>query len=100
MISLQKMLGGSIVNEWDQIVRHLSVASNEAQAFRLYDGTEATYWQSSGPQGKVSFMLYIKVIIIACYSTGSAWKFNQTFLLNSCLYKCHLLMLVICPQLL
>lgn len=48
------MLGGSIVNEWDQIVRHLTVSSNEGQAVRLYDGTEATYWQSSGPQGKVS----------------------------------------------
>lgn len=48
------MLGGSIVNEWDQIIRHLSVSSNEGQAMRLYDGTEATYWQSSGPQGKVA----------------------------------------------
>lgn len=54
LLCLQKMLGGSIVNEWDQIVRHLTVSSNEGQAVRLYDGTEATYWQSSGPQGKVS----------------------------------------------
>ena len=47
------MLGGSIVNEWDQIVRNLTVSSNESQAYRLYDNIEATYWQSSGPQGKV-----------------------------------------------
>ena len=57
------MLGGSIVNEWDQIIRHLSVSSNEGQAMRLYDGTEATYWQSSGPQGKVSFTICIIIDI-------------------------------------
>lgn len=49
------MLGGSIVNEWDQIVRNITVSSNESQAHRLYDNIEATYWQSSGPQGKVIF---------------------------------------------
>lgn len=48
------MLGGSVVNEWDQIIRNTTVSSNEAQVYRLYDGNEGTYWQSSGPQGKVN----------------------------------------------
>ncbi len=38
--------------DWDQIVRHLSVSSNENQTYRLIDGNHSTYWQSSGPQGK------------------------------------------------
>ena len=50
----RKMRGGMIVMDWDQIVRHLSVSSNESQANRLTDGIHSTYWQSSGPQGKVS----------------------------------------------
>ena len=47
------MRGGSVVMDWDQIVRHLSVSSNEGQAYRLTDGTHTTFWQSSGTQGKV-----------------------------------------------
>ena len=39
--------------DWDQIVKHLSVSSNEGVAYRLIDGNHSTYWQSSGPQGKV-----------------------------------------------
>lgn len=46
------MRGGSVVMDWDQIVRHLSVSSNDSQAYRLIDGNHSTYWQSSGPQGK------------------------------------------------
>lgn len=49
----KKMRGGSVVMDWDQIVRHLSVSSNEQQAGKLMDGVHSTYWQSSGPQGKV-----------------------------------------------
>lgn len=52
----KKMRGGSVVMDWDQIVRHLSVSSNEAQAFRLTDGTHTTFWQSSGTMGKVSLL--------------------------------------------
>ena len=48
------MRGGMIVMDWEQIVRHLSVSSNESQVNRLTDGVHSTYWQSSGPQGKVS----------------------------------------------
>ena len=48
------MLGGSVVGDWDQVVRHLTVSSNENLAYRLIDGNDSTYWQSSGPQGKVS----------------------------------------------
>ena len=48
----KKMRGGSVVMDWDQIVRHLSVSSNDSQAYRLIDGNHSTYWQSSGPQGK------------------------------------------------
>ena len=51
------MTGGSVVNDWDQVVRHLSVSSNENQAQRLIDGNDTTYWQSSGPQGKVLLLL-------------------------------------------
>ena len=39
--------------DWDQIVKSLTVSSNEGQACRLIDGIHSTYWQSSGPQGKV-----------------------------------------------
>ena len=52
---VQKMLGGSVVGDWDQVVRHLTVSSNENLAYRLIDGNDSTYWQSSGPQGKVSY---------------------------------------------
>ena len=47
------MRGGSVVMDWDQIVRHLTVSSNESQAYRLIDASHSTFWQSSGPQGKV-----------------------------------------------
>lgn len=53
------MMGGSVVNDWDQIVRHLSVSSNENLASRLTDGNDATYWQSGGPQGKVRVPLLL-----------------------------------------
>ena len=39
--------------EWDQIVRQLGVSSNDQQAYRLIDGMQTTFWQSSGTQGKV-----------------------------------------------
>ena len=48
--------------DWDQIVRHLSVSSNESQANRLTDGIHSTYWQSSGPQGKVSRLRIISEV--------------------------------------
>lgn len=52
-----------IVMDWEQIVRHLSVSSNESQVNRLTDGVHSTYWQSSGPQGKVSpFIVYCVII--------------------------------------
>ena len=49
----KKMRGGSVLMDWDQIVRHFSVSSNESSAHKLIDGVHSTYWQSSGPQGKV-----------------------------------------------
>ena len=49
----KKMRGGSVLMDWDQIVRHFSVSSNESSAHKLIDGVHTTYWQSSGPQGKV-----------------------------------------------
>ena len=52
------MRGGSVVMDWDQIVRHLSVSSNESQAYRLIDSSHNTFWQSSGPQGKVGTDTY------------------------------------------
>ena len=81
------MLGGSIVNEWDQVVRHLSVSSNENQAHRLTDGNDSTYWQSSGPQGKVqssNIISQMSVILLLRYyialdSIGDSTKnFNRT----------------------
>ena len=47
------MMGGSVLNEYDMCVRHTSVSSNENLAGRLTDGNDTTFWQSSGPQGKV-----------------------------------------------
>ncbi|CAI8025927.1 E3 ubiquitin-protein ligase HERC2, partial [Geodia barretti] len=46
------MRGGSVVMDWDQIVKHLTISSNESQAYRLIDSSHSTFWQSSGPQGK------------------------------------------------
>ena len=52
------MRGGSVVMDWDQIVKHLTVSSNESQAYRLIDSSHSTFWQSSGPQGKVGTITY------------------------------------------
>lgn len=41
-----------LVKEWKRIVKNLNVSTREGQAERLFDGTDS-YWQSSGPQGKV-----------------------------------------------
>lgn len=47
--------------EWDQIVRHITVSSNEDSAYKLMDGNHNTCWQSSGTQGKVQRQLQVKV---------------------------------------
>ena len=44
--------------DWDQVVRHVKVSSNEGQAYRLIDASHSTFWQSSGPQGKVRLAAY------------------------------------------
>jgi E3 ubiquitin-protein ligase HERC2 len=44
--------GDIIIKEWGRVVKDLSVSSRESQAYRLVDSTDS-YWQSSGPQGKV-----------------------------------------------
>ena len=41
-----------LIKEWRRIVKTLSVSTRDGQAARLFDGTDS-YWQSSGPQGKV-----------------------------------------------
>ena len=56
------MRGGSVVMDWDQIVKTLTVSSNEGQACRLIDGIHSTYWQSSGPQGKVCTVAFVEEI--------------------------------------
>ncbi|XP_070553640.1 E3 ubiquitin-protein ligase HERC2-like isoform X2 [Ptychodera flava] len=43
---------GALIEEWGRCVKHLSVSSRESQASRLIDCNPATYWQSSGSQGK------------------------------------------------
>ncbi|XP_077868707.1 E3 ubiquitin-protein ligase HERC2-like [Saccoglossus kowalevskii] len=43
---------GALIEEWNRCVKHLSVSTRESQASRLIDGNPATYWQSSGSQGK------------------------------------------------
>ena len=48
--------------DWDQIVKTLTVSSNEGQACRLIDGIHSTYWQSSGPQGKVCTVSFVEEI--------------------------------------
>ena len=50
----KKIRGGSVVMEWDQIVRRISVSSSEDSTYRLMDGNQTTCWQSSGAQGKAS----------------------------------------------
>ncbi len=65
------MMGGSVVSEWDQVIRHISVSSNENQVSRLIDGSDKTYWQSSGAQGKVSCTMY------TCYCTCVSYKENE-----------------------
>jgi len=60
----KKMRGGSVVMDWDQIVRNISVSSNESQACRLIDSIHSTCWQSSGPQGKHWIRLEIQPSIL------------------------------------
>lgn len=52
-----------MLNEFDMCVRHLSVSSNETLAHRLTDGSDSTFWQSSGPQGKVNQNQKIKKML-------------------------------------
>jgi len=42
----------SIIEDWHQCVKSLTVSSKESQAHHLIDG-QMGYWQSSGTQGKV-----------------------------------------------
>ena len=49
----RKVKGGSVIMDWDQIVVRGTVSSNEGAASHLWDNDPSTYWQSSGPQGKV-----------------------------------------------
>lgn len=49
----RKVKGGSIIVEWDQVVAKVTASSNEGAVSHLWDNDATTYWQSSGPQGKV-----------------------------------------------
>lgn len=40
------------IKDWTRCVKHITVSSREGLKLRLFDGTDS-YWQSSGPQGKV-----------------------------------------------
>ncbi|XP_077983839.1 E3 ubiquitin-protein ligase HERC2-like [Glandiceps talaboti] len=43
---------GALIDEWIRCVKNLTVSTRESQSCRLVDGNPATYWQSSGSQGK------------------------------------------------
>ncbi|XP_033111225.1 E3 ubiquitin-protein ligase HERC2-like [Anneissia japonica] len=43
---------GTLIEEWSKCVKNITVSSKEGQLSRLVDGNQATYWQSSGSQGK------------------------------------------------
>ena len=49
----KKMQGGSVIMDWDQVVKKISVSSNANMISALYDESTSTYWQSSGQQNKV-----------------------------------------------
>jgi E3 ubiquitin-protein ligase HERC2 len=42
-----------MIKEWTRCIKQITVSSREGLKLRLFDGTDS-YWQSSGPQGKVS----------------------------------------------
>ena len=47
------MQGGSVIMDWDQVVKKVSVSSNTSQMSALYDESTSTFWQSSGQQNRV-----------------------------------------------
>jgi hypothetical protein len=42
--------GGGLVEDWAACVKSLAVSSRESWAYRLTDGSAASYWQSCGAQ--------------------------------------------------
>ena len=44
-----------MIKDWTRCIKQITVSSREGLKLRLFDGTDS-YWQSSGPQGKVSFV--------------------------------------------
>ena len=44
-----------LITDWTRCIKHVTVSSREGLKLRLFDGTDS-YWQSSGPQGKVCIM--------------------------------------------
>ena len=54
----KKMQGGSVIMDWDQVVKKISVSSNVNQMSALYDESTSTYWQSSGQQNKVCVYIH------------------------------------------
>jgi len=52
--------------EWDQIVRQITVSSNESSAYKLLDGNHNTCWQSSGLLGKVCMCVCVYVHACVC----------------------------------
>ena len=45
-----------LIKDWSRCIKQITVSSREGLKLRLFDGTDS-YWQSSGPQGKVSWFL-------------------------------------------
>ncbi len=46
--------GGGLVEDWAACVKSLAVSSRESWAYRLTDGSTASYWQSCGAQVRCS----------------------------------------------
>jgi E3 ubiquitin-protein ligase HERC2 len=44
--------GGSLVEDWAGCVKSMAVSSRESWAYRLTDGSPASYWQSCGAQSQ------------------------------------------------
>jgi len=74
--------------DWDQIVRNISVSSNESQACRLIDGIHSTCWQSSGPQGKVCVVAPVECGESSPVSYSVVTKIWITQLHSVCSYSC------------
>jgi hypothetical protein len=53
--------GGGLVEDWAACVKSLAVSSRESWAYRLTDGSAASYWQSCGAQVRYHAVLGMRI---------------------------------------